>query len=168
MDTSPVALIKAFVPKIPLIVWTAVAHTLSLSPTSKDWDLRTELFIKVLRSFLTKPRPETMSKIQDFSMRDPGIKGPMWISKVTLPLPEDTDVRLRVQEMFEKLREDDARLTEPEVVEAPVEGEWTGHRSDAGAHAPELAISEEEKYQRLMGEVESDVTILYFHGGAYW
>lgn len=89
----------------------------------------------------------------------------MWISKVVLQKPEENDVREALVKAIEGLKEGGETYTLP--VLKPVEAEWTGYRSDVDANAPELDISEEEKYENLMKEVKSDVTILYFHGGAY-
>ena len=165
MDTSnPSALVRALLPKTPLLLKTALLHTLALSPTSSKWDLRTELTISVLRSFLTGP-PSSLSKAQHVSLKDPGIKGPMWISKVTLPRPEGEDVREALVRAIEGLKEGGETYTLPEVKD--VEAEWTGYRAGVDANAPELDVSEGEKYENLMKEVKSDVTILYFHGGAY-
>lgn len=166
MDPSnPTALIRVLLPRTPLILKTALYHSLWLSPTSSKWDLRTELTINILRTFLDGSKPASISKQQNFSLRDPGIKGPMWISKVVLPRPDSDDVRDAVVRAIEGLKEGGEMYTLPEV--KAVEAEWTGYRSGVNANAPELDISEEEKYENLMKEVKSDVTILYFHGGAY-
>jgi len=166
MDTSnPTALVRTLLPKTPLILKTALYHSFSLSSTCSKWDLRTELTINVLRSFLDGPNPSPLSKQQHLSLKDPGIKGPMWISKVVLQKPEENDVREALVKAIEGLKEGGETYTLP--VLKPVEAEWTGYRSDVDANAPELDISEEEKYENLMKEVKSDVTILYFHGGAY-
>ncbi len=166
MDASnPVAIIKALLPKTPLILKTALYHSLSLSETSSKWDLRTEITVNVLRSFLDGPNPSPLSKQQYLSLKDPGIKGPMWISKVTLQRPAGDDVREALVKGIEGLKEGDETYTLPEL--KSVEAEWTGYRTGVDANAPELNISENEKYQNLMKEVKSDVTILYFHGGAH-
>lgn len=165
MDTSnPSALIRALLPKTPLILKTALFHTFSLSHTSSKWDLRTELIISVLRSFFTGP-PSSLSKTQHISLRDPGIKGPMWISKVVLPRPEGDDVREALVRAIEGLKEGGETYILPEI--KAVEAEWTGYRAGVDANAPDLDISEGEKYENMMKEVKSDVAILYFHGGAY-
>ncbi len=89
----------------------------------------------------------------------------MWISKVVLPRPEGDDVRDAVVRAIEGLKEGGETYTLPEI--KAVEAEWTGYRAGVDANAPELNISEGEKYENLMKEVKSDVTILYFHGGAF-
>ncbi|KAI9681950.1 MAG: hypothetical protein M1817_000004 [Caeruleum heppii] len=175
MDTSsPLPLLRALLPKTPLILRTALLHTLSLTPTAATWDLRTELTIKILRSFLETPNPNPLGKVQRLTLKDPGVKGRMWVSRVTLKVPDPEqgpgegaeDVGRALKRAFNGLRDsDDQRyLVDPDVVD--VEAEWTGYRSGVGPNEPEPRISEEAKYERLMGEVSSDVVILYFHGGA--
>jgi len=67
MDTSsPIPIIKAILPKVPLMGKTALTHSLGLSENSKHWDLRTALTVNVLRSFIKDSPPEPISKVQRF------------------------------------------------------------------------------------------------------
>lgn len=165
MDTSLTGLIRTFVPKIPLILRTTVAHALGLSDTSSEWDLRTELMVKIIRSFLNVKRLGPMGRSQQRSLLGTEIAGPMWIAKTTLEKPEESDVRETFCRAFDGLKDGAEDFVLPEV--QAVEGEWTGFRAGVEANAPPLAIPEEEKYKCLMNEVGSKVTVLYFHGGAY-
>ena len=175
MDTSNLPMMaKALLPKVPLMLSTTLSHALSISPTANDWDLRTALIIHVLRSFLATDNPEPLSRSQKLSLRDPGIKGRMWVSKVTFPRPvggEETDVIAQLEKAFDLLKQEtpgaeDASLP-PNIDTIPVYAEWTGFRSGVGANEPQPSVSEAELYAKMMEEVKSDVTILYFHGGAY-
>lgn len=168
MDAGILAAVKAILPKVPLISRTALFHTIGYSETSKDWDLRTEVLITVIRSFLAGPSLP-LGKMQRMSMKAPEVKGKMWISKVALPVPTEDDVRQVLFKAIEGLKEEgEAKggFTEPEL--KSVEAEWTGYRKDASPSDPELKISEKEKYQEMMKEVESPATVLYFHGGAMY
>jgi acetyl esterase/lipase len=162
-------LIKAFLPKVPLAGKTALAHTFGLSQHSSHWDLRTELTINILRSFIVDSPPEPISKIQKLTLRDPGVKGKLWISRVKLQKPEEDDIR---QVLFKAIRDmaidenEQGGYEEPEMTE--VEGEWTGYRAGATKDSRELRCSEEEKYKEMMKEVSAPTTVLYFHGGAYY
>lgn len=144
---------------------TLVYHGLKMSPASKKQDLRTEMTVAVIRSFMDVSM--SVSAQQHRSKRDPGIKGPMWVSKVTFPAPEDA-VRAAVLHAFNELsesdREDPQALELPPLV--PVEAEWTGYRAGVEKKTPQPDISEKEKYEALMAEVKSDMVILYIHGGA--
>lgn len=170
MDTSdPVKLMKALLPRVPVLGKTALYHTMGLSETSKQWNLRTDLTVSLIRSFIVTSSPAPISKTQHISLRDPGIKGKIWVSKVTMPKPEEDSIRQALFKAIEALKEPNAGpggYMEPELL--PVEAEWTGYRAGAKKTSPELPISEEQKYVELMKEATSPVTILYFHGGAHY
>lgn len=152
--------------KTPFILKTALFHVLSLSPTASKWDLRTALIVNIVRDMLSNSPPSTISKQQEDTLRDPGIKGKMWVSKVTMPAPsEDALVDLLVN-TIDALKLENESYSRPAPV--PVEAEWTGYRADVADNAPEPSISEAEKYESMMKEVTSDVTLLYFHGGALY
>jgi acetyl esterase/lipase len=170
MDRSdPAKLIKAFLPRVPIIGKAALYHMLGLSETSKQRDLRTELTVTVIRSFIDIPKPDPISKVQYISTKDPGIKGKIWVSKVTMAKPKEDSIRQALFKAIESLKEPNARqggYKEPDLL--PVEAEWTGYRAEATKTSPELRIPEEQKYTELMKEVTSSATILYFHGGAHY
>jgi acetyl esterase/lipase len=170
MDMSnPLPIAKALLPKVPVIGKTAISHTLGLSEHAKHWDLRTELTVNILRSFIADSPPEPISKVQHMSVKDPGIKGRIWISKVTMPVPGEDDVRQALFKAIEGLKEPGEAAggyKEPEIL--PVEAEWTGYRAGATPHSVQLKVPEEQKYKELMKEVTSPVTVLYFHGGAHY
>ncbi|KGO72942.1 Alpha/beta hydrolase fold-3 [Penicillium italicum] len=140
-------LLKALLVRIPLILKTTLLHGVQMSPVKGKQDMRTELTVAIIR------------------LRDPGVKGPMWVSKVTLPQPE-IDVRDAVLRAIEDLKTGDETYDIPTTT--AVEAEWTGYRAGVGKKTPEPDLSEEEKYHKLREESPSDMTILYFHGGAYF
>lgn len=162
MDLSPAAAARLLVPRIPLILKTVLFNALSWSENSSKQDWRTEVTVTVLRSILSVQKP--LGQIQRAGLKDPGITGPRWISKVTIPNEDDALLEV-IDNVMELLGDGTETYTRPEVI--PVEAEWTGCRSRAGKKEPRLDISEAEQYQKLMEEVSSPVTILYFHGGAY-
>ena len=166
MDASSrTAALRLVLPQVPVLFKSAIWHSLWLSPTSTKWDLKTELVIKLIRSLMDSPNPSPVSKQQGWGLKDPGIKGAMWISKISFPRPEENAVREAVMGAIDALKEGQESVTTPEIL--PVEAEWTGFRKGVGAKRPRLDLSEEQHYTRLMQEVSSDVTVLYFHGGAY-
>ncbi|KAI9844966.1 MAG: hypothetical protein M1838_001950 [Thelocarpon superellum] len=158
---NPLPMLRIFVTHVPLLVYTFWAHTLSVSPTSKDWDLLTELVTRFLRSLLNTRHPQPLTKTQAISIRDPGIQGRIWVSKVTLPKPEKSNLVETFYAAFDLLRDGTNQTTgRPEMVDGAVEAEWNGFRSGVSRIATQPRISEEEKYKMMMAEVKSDVTIL--------
>lgn len=100
-------------------------------------------------------------------MRDHAIKGPMWISKTTLTAKDAGENNLleALEQAINSLDDSVGKIPIPPL--RNLEAEWTGYRTGVGGREPQPDITEDEKYDRLMKEVTSDVTILYFHGGAY-
>ncbi|PYI33063.1 hypothetical protein BP00DRAFT_424445 [Aspergillus indologenus CBS 114.80] len=160
---NPLSVLKAILVRIPLVLKVIFLHTIRLSPVKGKQDLRTELTVAIIRSLLSFSA--SISEQQNASIRDPGIKGPMWVSKVTFPQPE-IDVQDAVVKAIETLRTGDETYDLPGV--APVEAEWTGYRSGVDKNAPQPDISEEAKYEELKKESTEDMVILYFHGGIYF
>ncbi|KKK12071.1 hypothetical protein P175DRAFT_0455913 [Aspergillus ochraceoroseus IBT 24754] len=161
---SPIAILMALLIRIPLIVRTILLHSIRQSPATGKQDLRTELTVTFLRSFMNGA--VSISKQQKRAMRDPGIKGPLWVSKVKFPQPELDDVQEAVIKAIEELKLGGETFDLPGVV--PVEAEWTGYRRGVGKNAPQPEMSEEQKYAELKKESREDMVILYFHGGAYY
>ncbi|KAA8566775.1 hypothetical protein EYC84_009875 [Monilinia fructicola] len=169
MDTSsPLSFVKVVLPKVPMIGKTVLFHTLGLSSNSTHWDLKTELTVNMLRSF-THSTQNSISQTQAATLRDPGIKGKLWISKVTLPTPAEDDIRQKLFHAIEDMKPDGApehAFEEPDLM--PVEAEWTGHRAGATKDSKRLHIPEPQQYTEMMKEVNTPTTILYLHGGAHW
>lgn len=99
-------------------------------------------------------------------LSDPGVKGNIWVSKTAFPAPPEDDIRKLVLSAIKTLGEGGEEYDTPSL--EPVTGEWVGYRAGVSAGTPEPSISEQEKYTSLLKEVESDVTVLYFHGGSYY
>ncbi|KAH5099481.1 hypothetical protein HBI21_054110 [Parastagonospora nodorum] len=168
MDSSPSALLKLLLPKTPFLMKTALSHTLSLSATSSKWDLRTAITVNLLRE-MTGPNsaPSSITKVQNLTTKDPGVKGKVWASKVKLAAAEEDDVRQLMFKAIEDMGTGEEQWTKPET--QPLEAEWNGYRADAKDDEPEPAgMSEKEKYEAMMKETTSKTTVLYFHGGAMY
>ena len=167
-SSSPYALAKALLPHSPALVKSALSHTFSLSPTASKWDFKQAMTVAIVRAFILNPTPSPLSKVQRFSLRDPGIKGRMWISKVTLPKPEERDALDVIEKAIEEAKDTGSKptYTVPEITD--VEAEWAGYRAGVGDNEPRPEQSEEEHYKSMMKEVKNDATVLYFHGGAYY
>lgn len=168
MDSSPSALIKFLLPKTPFLLKTALWHSISMSPTSSKWDLRTEMTVNMLRDMLgPNSTPTPISKLQRLTCKDPGVKGKVWVSKVQQSAPEEDDVRQMMFKAIEDMGTGEETWMKPE--QRPLEAEWNGYRADAKNDEPEpSSMSEAEKYENLVKETKSKVTLLYFHGGAMY
>lgn len=172
MEGGSLGLLKFLFPQIPSLLNTAAWHTLGMTTTSSKWGLREELTVQVLRQMMsgkgTKPSP--ISKTQAVTLKDPGIKGKIWVAKATIKAPsqEDEDLRAVVFKAIDDMKDGEVQYTKPDLVDTQVE--WTGFRPNAGKDEYLPNFSEEEKYRRMMAEPTrtSETTILYFHGGAYY
>ena len=131
-----------------------------------DIHSRLEAIRKALNIRIFHPQNwQSLSKRQESSALDPQAKGPIWVSRVTLPPPQEDDVRQALFKTIDILSTNSEIYTKP--TSAPVKGEWVGHRRNVDGQAPEPALSEREKYTGLMSDVSSTVTILYVHGGGF-
>jgi acetyl esterase/lipase len=165
-------MLMMLLPKLPLIVRVSVMHVLRLSESAKYLDLRSALVVSVLRSFL-EPSPsqeQSISAVQRLTLKDPGIKGRIWVSTYTSPPPPETDARdalmKAIRDMSDPSLPAPQHRTVPEMVH--VQAEWTGFRAAASSDAPLPAISGKEMYHKMMAECTEPTTILYLHGGAYY
>ncbi|KAK2004938.1 hypothetical protein LX36DRAFT_563258 [Colletotrichum falcatum] len=168
MHPAQLKLLLSLLPKVPLMARVALLHVLHISKSSRYLDLRSDLIISVLRSYMQPTKLRSITSTQKLANRNSGVKGRIWVSTYTSSVPE-TDVRDALAEAIQSLRtpdtpEIDLRL--PDIV--PVEGEWTGYRAGATSEERQPQIGEKEKYENLQQEVTSPLTVLYFHGGAYY
>lgn len=169
MDKETLRLITVLLPRLPLILRVCLLHILCLSAPARYLDLRTEVTVSVLRSLIAPSRPLSISQTQKLTLRDPGIKGRIWVSKYTAPVPPESGVRdvlLAAVNGMNPPADPPLQARTPDIV--PVEAEWTGYRAGAQSKSPLPPIPEKEKYKELMKEVKNPVTVLYFHGGAYY
>ncbi|KAI1499495.1 alpha/beta hydrolase fold-domain-containing protein [Biscogniauxia marginata] len=162
-------LIWSLLPQIPLILRVIITHILKISEQSRYLDLESEVTISVLRSFLERSKPHSISEAQALTILDPGIKGRLWVSKTASQVPPEEGIRdelLAAIDTIHDTRAEVAGFRIPDIV--PVEAEWTGYRAAATPGSTLPRISEEEKYHEMTKECKSSVTVLYFHGGAYY
>ncbi|KAK4128477.1 hypothetical protein N657DRAFT_585522 [Parathielavia appendiculata] len=158
-------------PKVPLMLRVAILHMLHVSQQSKYLDLRTELIIAVLRSLTNPSRPLSISDTQKLAGQAPKLKGRIWVSTYSCPPPPpgETGLQEAIAKAIDGLRNPKAPQPTYQMPEpASIEGEWTGYRASATAESRLPNVSERELYAEMMREVNSPVTVLYFHGGAYY
>lgn len=169
--TTPTStLVKFLLPKVPGMLLAAASHSLWLSPTSTKWDLRTTLAVDVLRQMMNTPGPSSIDKVQKLTLKDAGPKGKTWTAPATIPAPSDDGTRQAIFKAISDMGDGSEDYTKPANVDLRVE--WTGYRSDAKTNDEPLptGLTDGERYQKLMTDPgrTSKVTVLYFHGGAYY
>ncbi|CAG9989729.1 unnamed protein product [Clonostachys byssicola] len=171
MDSPNVKMLVMLLPKLPLVVRETINHILGLSEPSKYLDLHSALVISVLRSMIepSASRPQSISSVQKLTLKDPGVKGRLWVSTYASPPPPETSIRDELMHALEDMRGsrlEGAQITAPELVS--VEAEWTGYRPAASAKEPLPSVSNKELYSKMMEDCRQPTTILYLHGGAFY
>ena len=121
--------------------------------------------IAKLTSSLNKATDTTLSTRQRLTTHDPGVKGPVWVSRSSYPKPPEDDVRKAVLDAISHLGDGTEHFDVPEI--GPLETEWVGWRDGVNKNAAEALGSELERYEGLMSMVKSDVTVFYVCGGAF-
>lgn len=115
-------------------------------------------------------KPSPVGKTQALTLKDPGVKGKMWVAKATFAAPssEEEGLREAVFGAIDQMKEGEVNYTKPHL--ADIEVEWTGYRPNAGKEEGLPDISEEEKYAKMLAEPTrtGETVLLYFHGGAYY
>lgn len=175
MDAEKLKLFMQLLTQLPMIARIAIFHMLEMSQPSKHVDLRTELTVSIIRSFLTPSKPMSISDTQKLLNRDPGIKGRIWVANYTAPAPKETSIRDVVIQAIDNLRQPASDGSPPPPLKGvewpdvvPVEAEWTGYRAGATPQSGLPPITEAEKYAEMMKEVKGKATVFYLHGGAYF
>ncbi|TVY23886.1 Esterase [Lachnellula hyalina] len=172
MDISLFGLARNTLPRVPLILKTAILALFGWSPNSSVQDAVTEIIAVMARP--TLGNPVSLLKSQQQTKIDYGIWGRMWVSKYTILSPEKKpnshlgicEVQDALTKAIEALGDGSDHYTQPKAVN--VEAEWTGYRGGVSHIARSPDISERDKYEQMMKEVEIDSpVILYLHGGAF-
>ncbi|RMD39532.1 hypothetical protein DV735_g5591, partial [Chaetothyriales sp. CBS 134920] len=174
MAPSIVAILKLVIPLLPVAIITAISNALHLSQNSSKQSTKVETAVTVMRTLLS--RRTAVSRVQATAgavRANRVVKGPIWIAKASLPPPLESDALDAVLAAIKDLG--NGSETFPAPYYANLTGEWTGWRyrrnsgnADANGQQQQAEMSEAEKYSALMAETTSPVTLLYFHGGAFF
>lgn len=155
----------------PLLARVSLSHTLNLADSSPYQDLRSAVTIAFIRAFIApkEGNPHTFSQAQRRTVNKLPVRGRIWISTYTTPVPpEPESITAALGKVIETLNNPDVpvpRIQLPDVV--PVSGEWTGYRAAAKENEPAPKISDQDKYIEMMKEVKKPTTVLYLHGGGH-
>src|ERR1700753_550915 len=106
-------------------------HILGWAPTSKKWDLRTTMVVTAFRTaFRRMMAGFTLSELQAATLKDPGVRGKVWVAKATIESPEDGSSNLErlVSDAIEEMKPTPTELmyTPPTFARPGVDIEWTG------------------------------------------
>ena len=160
-DTEP-PLIKK-----PSALKALLAASLYQTRTGFKNNLKTAMAVTTIQAISRDPNQLSVSTRQALSGRYRPPKGPTWAAASVIPVPatEDTNLLEILMEVIREMGEGTEEIDVPEY--APVEAEWVGYRKGVDRGEPQPKLSEEEIYKALCRDTESDVTILYVHGGGF-
>lgn len=129
-------------------------------------DDKQQQIIDATRAKLFSPKRSfiPISAQQKVGTADPPSKGPVWVSRVTVPTQHYNGLREAVYDAIAALGTGQEQFDDCKA--ADVRAEWVGSRKGAAKDAQEPKISDKEKFEGLMKDVKSDTTIFYVHGGA--
>ena len=122
---------------------------------------------KLRHAIFSKANTTQLSKRQRASLKDSSVVGQSWVSRVTFTAPhaEENDARQLLVTAIERLGCGNEEYTLPSIED--VNAQWTGFRPGATLDEAQPSISEKEKYENLMNDVRSEMTIFYIQGGAF-
>lgn len=120
--------------------------------------------LSLIRRAMINGTAGTVSSRQKANIHDPGVRGPVWVSRITYLTPPENDISEVVRNSINELGDGTERYEVPEV--GTLEAHWVGWRAGVDKNEPEALGSEFERYEGLMKEVTSKVNILYIYGGA--
>ncbi|KAJ5650187.1 benzoate 4-monooxygenase cytochrome P450 [Penicillium longicatenatum] len=120
---------------------------------------------KMRTEYLKTARTTAISVQQNATCRDDPVKGPLWVSKFSIPSPTEDTSRDLLLQLVDEANEHSVRYDRPSS--APLDFEWVGFRNQVQKDTPEPAIGENEKFLELSKETKSPLTILYVYGGSF-
>ncbi|KAL1984559.1 hypothetical protein VTN96DRAFT_9059 [Rasamsonia emersonii] len=104
-----------------------------------------------------------ISKMQAQSFRERPLKGPILVSKVKIPRPNDEEeeaLRSKLWDVFKSKSEGVEKLDPPAPCASSYDGEWIGVRRDVkDPKAPPPDVSEQEKFHGIQQNRQNDITL---------
>lgn len=109
-----------------------------------------------------------ISMQQMATSQDMPARGNVWAARTTVTVTAKDTVATLFQRAINGLANGpDQKVEVGDCVVEDVKAQWSGWRADVSRDEEEPEVEEGEKYERLMGEVTSDLTMLHAHGGFY-
>ncbi|PWY95177.1 alpha/beta-hydrolase [Aspergillus sclerotioniger CBS 115572] len=109
-----------------------------------------------------------ISTMQAQSFRERPLKGPILVSKIEIPRPDQEEgeaLRSQVWDLY-KAKSRGGEKLDPPAPCASYKGEWIGVMKDGNAPSPDM--SEHERFKAIEQNSPSDVTLFYLSGGAWF
>ncbi|RMZ81888.1 hypothetical protein DV738_g2051, partial [Chaetothyriales sp. CBS 135597] len=123
MAPSIIVLLKIFLPVLPVAVVTAISNALHLSKNSSKQSTKVETVVTVIRTLLS--RKTAISRVQAATATggigaNSAVKGPIWIAKVSLPPPLESDALDAVLAAIKSLGNGSETFSTPSYAEITV------------------------------------------------
>ncbi|KAA8652790.1 uncharacterized protein ATNIH1004_001695 [Aspergillus tanneri] len=120
---------------------------------------------KVRAEYLKSIHTIPISTQQATTNRNDPVKGPVWVSKFTNSKPTNDTSRDLLLSLIDEANDKNIPYDCPDS--ASLSFEWTGFRSNTNKDTPEPSLSEGEKFEKLIVETKSPLTIFYIYGGSF-
>ncbi|KAL5598554.1 hypothetical protein BROUX41_003516 [Berkeleyomyces rouxiae] len=169
---------KEALPFLPGALRTTILHFTGMDELSAYHEYTNLLILTALRTFANPSPAKSISESQALDMAVGPIRGRIWISTYTAPVPPEPSARDVLLALVRELSPDaagfdamlrratrDGRLP---LELAAVEGEWTGYRAGVDDTEPPPDVSDREMFDAMQEDCSRPATVLYFHGGAYY
>ncbi|KAF7585251.1 hypothetical protein BBP40_011552 [Aspergillus hancockii] len=116
---------------------------------------------KVRAEYLKGAKTVPISVQQAATVRENPAKGPVWVSKFTVPTPPKDSSRDLLLGLVDELNDRNIRYDRPDS--QPLNLEWTGFRAHVEKDNPEPPLAEKDKFDKLVAETKSPLAILYVY-----
>lgn len=150
---------------VTVLIKAAILHCLRLSPTASLLDLKTAVFLALVRSSTSNLKPGRLIDCQQDSLRDVDLKERIYLVSTKLTLTFETNI---IAIAFRAIRNlGNGEETISDISLPSVSLEWICHRTSSDGTALDTDDAG-RVYATMMREVKNKTTILYFHGGQFW
>ncbi|KAF7620762.1 Alpha/Beta hydrolase protein [Aspergillus flavus] len=135
-------------------------------------DQQKKLIKRICQKYQNSPWPSLAQLQKATSLDTPTpapARGGVWIARTSFSAPTNPAIRDVLYTVIHRLKKEYHRISpveETPVIDVGVE--FIGPRSQVPDDAPEPDIPEEEKLRALLQECNSELTILYAHGGGLY
>ena len=152
--------VNATVILLPIMSEADFKRVLKLFPRSPIWDKQTQRIVDMIRAFVHRNPPPTISFIQQSSLKAGTFRGDFHIVQEEIEAPSEDDAR----RAFFQAIQDMGRIDHEHPATVPITLEWVGKRKSK-SHKEKEEVR--ESLMRLYEDAETDLTILHVHGGGF-